>query len=68
MKADELTLVPVTEKDIEELRSISIATFEASFAPYNTPHNMQQYISEYLCHSKLLEEVNNPNLIFILCA
>lgn len=59
-----LSIRPVTFDDIGLLREISIKTFTDAFAPFNTPENMEQYISNNLSETRLLNEINTPGSFF----
>ena len=59
-----LSIRPVTSQDVGLLREISIKTFTHAFATFNTPEDMQQYISSNLSETRLLNEINTPGSYF----
>ena len=50
--------------EVENLREISIKTFEETFAEQNFKEDMQKYLIENLNVEKLSEELSNPNSEF----
>lgn len=61
-----LNVSPVTSKDVDLLRNISLETFTETFAEANTGENMQQYIQQNFGIDQLSEQVNNPHSSFFL--
>ncbi len=53
-----------TLKDLEELRRISLTTFEQAFQKDNNPTDFEHYIEEAFSKRKLREELNNPESSF----
>ena len=54
----------VSLEDLEQLRMISIRSFEETFASSNTEENMQQYLETAFTAQKLGEELNSPGSTF----
>jgi ribosomal protein S18 acetylase RimI-like enzyme len=53
-----------TPADLPVLQALSEKTFRESFAAYNTPENMEHYVSHSLSMEKLGEELENPETDF----
>lgn len=56
--------VPIIKKigleSLEELRTISLATFTQSFYHLNSPEDFDHYVSNAFAKDKLKEEIENP--------
>jgi diamine N-acetyltransferase len=61
-----LRIRPVVDADLHLLQALSVETFRSTFAKYNTPENMERYISECLSVPKLAAEMKNPGSMFFL--
>lgn len=59
-------LIKVTANDVATLQQLSIKTFIATYAQYNTEENMQYYIETEFSTEKLLADINNPYSAFYL--
>jgi GNAT superfamily N-acetyltransferase len=59
-------LIQVTHDHIEILRQLSIVTFTATYAQYNTPEDMQQYIATEFSVEKLGADVTGGDSAFYL--
>lgn len=64
MENNDLRLIKLNSKDLEELVTLSIKTFSNAFEHQNTPENFNHYIKTALNNEKLKEELNNPNSEF----
>ena len=52
--------------DAETIAQLSRKTFYDTFAPYNTPANMEKFMHEQFIHSSLVNEVKFPSNQFLL--
>lgn len=52
--------------DAELIADLSRATFYETFAPLNSPANMDKFMAEQFSHAKLATEVSDPANIFLL--
>ncbi|PZR22179.1 MAG: GNAT family N-acetyltransferase [Flavobacterium psychrophilum] len=57
-------LLKADERHVEMLRNLSITTFTATYAQYNTEANMQSYIATEFSVEKLLEVINSTSSTF----
>lgn len=55
-----------TLQDLEALRSISIQTFTDTFAEFNTPEDMEQYLAATFNTDQLTQELSDPDVAFYL--
>jgi diamine N-acetyltransferase len=55
-----------TFQDAEIIADLSRKTFYETFAPQNTTSDMEKFMNEQFTREKLIEEVNEPWLIFLL--
>lgn len=55
-----------TEADLEALRTLSITTYEQTFAAVNTEENMRAYLEDAFATDKLLRELHDANSEFVL--
>ena len=55
-----------TPADLQTLQTISILTFQETFADHNTQENMQNYLSEGFSIHQLTAELNNQHSEFYL--
>ena len=55
-----VNLLKATADHIGILRNLSIKTFAATYAQYNTEENMRHYIETEFSIEKLLENIKNP--------
>jgi ribosomal protein S18 acetylase RimI-like enzyme len=55
-----------TSKDAEIIADLSRQTFYETFALQNTTSDMEKFMNEQFTREKLIEEVNEPWLIFFL--
>ena len=53
-----------TLSDLEELRSISIATFIHAFAKDNKPEDFENYLDDAFSSTAMHEQLTNPNSTF----
>ena len=47
--------------DIDELRTLSIQTYYETFAAFNTPENMEEYLNRAFDREKLRRELSDKN-------
>lgn len=59
-----LQLLKADANHISILRELSIVTFSATYAQYNTEEDMQNYIVENFSEEKLLADVNSMHIAF----
>ena len=50
--------------DIDELRTLSIQTYYETFAAFNTPENMEEYLNRAVDREKLRRELSDKNSMF----
>ena len=50
--------------DIDELRTLSIQTYYETFAAFNTPENMEEYLNRAFDREKLRRELSDKNSMF----
>lgn len=62
----ELTIRRATKKDAALIADLSRQTFYDTFAAYNTPENMQKFLSLQFTKGRLMLEVGFPENIFLL--
>ena len=55
-----------TSKDAEIIADLSRQTFYETFASQNTTSDMEKFMNEQFTRDKLIEEVNEPWLVFFL--
>lgn len=55
-----------TAEDADILRKLSIETYYETFAPVNTPENMEAYLNRAFDIDKLRRELNDKNSTFFL--
>jgi len=53
-------------KDIDDLLTLGIQTFQDTFAEYNTPENMKLYIEKSFSREQLQQELNEPDAAFFV--
>ncbi len=51
----------VTEEEVEALRALAERTFVSTFAPFNSPDNMQSYLSSALTIEQLTNELKSAD-------
>lgn len=58
-----------TADDIEELRELSVRTFTETFAPMNTPEDMEEYVRSSFAREKFRRELSDSNteFFFLYC-
>lgn len=61
-----ITISKVTTKELGQLQKIGIATFSETFSAFNSPENLNKYLSESFSIEKLTTELNNSNSEFYL--
>ncbi|HMU48059.1 MAG TPA: GNAT family N-acetyltransferase [Chitinophagaceae bacterium] len=61
-----LVITPATKSKAELIADMSRDTFYETFAPYNTPENMEIFMTRQFTREKLIEEVGLPDNIFFL--
>lgn len=61
-----MTVRPGLHNDVFLLSELGRATFRSTFAPYNTPENMEAYLAENLSEEKLAEEMLDPDSTFLI--
>jgi ribosomal protein S18 acetylase RimI-like enzyme len=66
MPFDSITIRPATNDDAETIADLSRKTFYDTFAPFNTPENMEMFLREQFTKRDLMEEVKNPSNLFYL--
>ena len=52
--------------DIDELRTLSIQTYYETFAAFNTPENMEEYLNRAFDREKLRRELSDKNSMFFV--
>ncbi|MGX7420445.1 GNAT family N-acetyltransferase [Carnobacterium gallinarum] len=57
-------ITPCTINDLETLQKISIETFIDTFAAYNDPKDLQDFLDTAYALLQLTSELNNPNTFF----
>ncbi len=55
-----IELRPCTPEDLEQLRELSLKTYDDTFAPFNEPSDMEAYLKEAFDEAKLAGELQNP--------
>lgn len=66
MPAQHINIRIATDNDAETIALLSRKTFYDTFAPYNTPANMDKFMHEQFMHSSLVKEVKFPSNQFLL--
>ena len=64
MENNDLRLIKLNSKDLEELVTLSIKTFSDAFKHQNTLENFNHYLSTALNNEKLKKELSNPDSEF----
>ncbi|SFR35991.1 Ribosomal protein S18 acetylase RimI [Robiginitalea myxolifaciens] len=59
-----LSLIPVSEDELEDLRELSIQTFTAAFGPQNDPADFQNYLQNAFSREQLTEELHQAGTTF----
>ena len=59
-----ITMKPCTVDDVEVLKNLATQAFCETFAPLNTPENMDAYLKEAYTIPKLRRELSDSNQIF----
>lgn len=59
-----LVYSPCSAKEIPILAELCKTTFQETYASYNTPEDMQQYLSSYFNENRLSNECQNPLIIY----
>ena len=59
-----ITMKPCTVDDVEVLKNLAAQAFCETFAPLNTPENMDAYLKEAYTIPKLRRELSDSNQIF----
>ncbi len=62
MNSSEIYITPVTLSETELLSELATATFINTYSDYNTPENMEKYISTYFNTTLLQIELQHPNI------
>ena len=52
--------------EAELIADLSRRTFYDTFAPHNTPENMEQFLQTEFAREKLIEQVGTPRNTFLL--
>lgn len=66
MSAQNINIRVTTEDDAETIAFLSRKTFYETFAPYNTPANIEKFMHEQFTHNSLVKEVTFPSNQFFL--
>lgn len=66
MTAQNINIRVATIDDAETIALFSRKTFYDTFAPYNTPVNMEKFMHEQFTHISLVKEVKFPSNQFLL--
>jgi ribosomal protein S18 acetylase RimI-like enzyme len=66
IQSTRLTLHPVQQHQLAELRALSIRTFTDAFAEANTQKDMEIYLSQAFSEQQLLAEWQDSNASFLL--
>lgn len=61
-----LTFRRATEQDTEALCSFAYNVFHETFAPYNTPENLTDYMSQAFSVEKIKAEIMDPANVFVV--
>lgn len=61
---DPLSLIPVSEEELEELRELSIHTFTAAFGPQNDPRDFKNYLQKAFSREQLNKELRQEGTAF----
>lgn len=61
-----ITIRLASEADANTIATISRQTFYDTFAPFNTPENMEKFMTEQFSHDMLMQQVGKPGNIFLL--
>ena len=62
----EVEIKKVTEKELAEIKEISIKTFCETFAKDNTPEDTQKYIDTNFTNEQMLKEINTKGSLFFI--
>ena len=62
----EVEIKKVTEKELAEIKEISIKTFYETFAKDNTPEDTQKYIDTNFSDEQMLKEINTKGSLFFI--
>ena len=63
-KMNELVFTPVTQEEMLDLQQLSRDTFRETYAAFNTPENLQQYLEQNLSLEQLTAEQCHPQSDF----
>ncbi|HEX2534323.1 MAG TPA: GNAT family N-acetyltransferase [Chitinophagaceae bacterium] len=61
-----LYIRPATITDLPVLRTLGIRTFRDTYAPYNDPQDMRNYLQESFAEDQLTAEFEDPDTRFFL--
>ncbi|MFP4095465.1 MAG: GNAT family N-acetyltransferase [Cyclobacteriaceae bacterium] len=61
---DKTRLVPISTEELDQLRELSIHTFEEAFAEANTKEDMRLYTKSAFSQKQLLQEMQDPDITF----
>lgn len=61
-----LQIRKATLLDVESVLEIEESTFRETYTQYNTPENMEKYVSEKFTNAKIQEEIAQPEVIFFM--
>jgi Acetyltransferases len=62
----EILIKTATTDDARLIADMSRKTFYDTFAPFNTPGDMEQFMNEQFTRERLMDEVGKPDSIFLL--
>ncbi|WP_281648810.1 GNAT family N-acetyltransferase [Parendozoicomonas sp. Alg238-R29] len=62
MSISQIDIRPVALSEIETLCRIASETFRHTYAAYNTPENMRDYVATYFNAEKIKKELSHPEM------
>jgi ribosomal protein S18 acetylase RimI-like enzyme len=62
----DLRIAIATKKDAELIAEISRKTFSDTFAPHNTPENMELFLNTQFTHKQLVAQLGAPGNTFLI--
>ena len=61
-----ITFRSATLNDAAALRELAISSFVHAYERYNTPEDMQKYLSEHFSEENIIKEIFDGNILFLL--
>lgn len=62
MNSSEIHIRPIALSETDTLSRIATETFRNTYAAYNTPKNMRDYIATYFNPARIKEELSHPEI------